>query len=754
MPQRASSWNPVGITSASKFAGRGSVAINISQSRDPRIQPLLDDILRQNPEHGKYESFTIIRKLAQSAATQATTSAARYVPESLAGRLQALAIGDPIPEVWARRRIGGTGGVLAHGKCSEIRLTNTATTITASFHLVFSAGQVGPIQVRDVRQGVKRQGAFSQNYDKRAGLAAPGNFTSQATAGFTLPTLPTICGGGGDYRGLSTMEFVRTYPGESDEIFLTISAFVREGIYVTRLEDDVLGPSDNVVDVVLRKGLQTGRLRLDMIDLPQMKRAAKFVAANGLYLNAVLPGGDNYEDLLTNLLPAFLLQPTTINGKFALAPVLPYNADYTIATGPIEPYKVLTEAVIVPDSYREARTPAEARIRPKITATWRQQNSETEPFLARTTVFGDLQRADPPEAYDLLAVATSERQAAVAVGYRYGMRTMCKGTATVTVPHGSDSGLLRQGHIIQVVLGLNTAIEAPGQIMRWWRVVGCSLAPGGSEALELQHFPVDSQGRSLVALAIADAVANGKGALLPYPEISEADAEGRATDQTVPAPTTSGTPFSSGGGIVALKGFTGGSSRGGGSGGAGFDEAKIGPSPQDDPPPPPPVPSQGGEFTGNYYHSPVTGETRFWIQPPFEPYRPDEECEFGLYDSEYFIYIEPHENYGVLTDDGSTNSGYDYGVSTIVQAKEPPVVEEIETRIWAAGPNMGQEFVTVRITIMTPAAYAGTAEPEVIIGYTGPNPLEITRLWYRCALRDGTPDEYVYEEEPPPDPPE
>jgi hypothetical protein len=128
--------------------------------------------------------------------------------------------------------------------------------------------------------------------------------------------------------------------------------------------------------------------------------------------------------------------------------------------------------------------------------------------------------------------------------------------------------------------------------------IGHNLA--GDETLSLSHFPVNSSGQSLIALAVAAAV--GTGTILPSNRTgSSCDLPGAAADTSVPARTTSGTPFSasSGGG-----GISGG---GGGGGGVapGFNPYGPGGAPTDSPP----LPNEAGAARYANSGSQIPGKT-------------------------------------------------------------------------------------------------------------------------------------------------
>ena len=527
---------------------------------------------------------------AEAAAAQTPLNAAQ----------QAMAIGEPIPVVFCRRR-NDAGGVLLFPKATEAAFSNTSTQQTARYHCVLGIGPMGSIQTRDFRVGACRVGSFSQNFDKRAGTWSPGN-TATPQAGYQSPTFPTACGGGGDYRGLATLEFSNTTTGGTDDWRTGCNVFARDGLTVTRLLDNTSGPSDNIADLVLWAWQRSSRVPAAMIDTASLTAAARFVDVNGLLCNGEFTDSANLGDWLLGILPYFLLRETKIGGKFGLRPLLPTNSDGTIDTSTLAPDWVLGESVIAPDSFSQEWSDAGTRLAPKLTMLWRQQ-SETDMPIVRSLAVG-LDRAGPAEQHDLSRFCATEIHAARVGAYMHGRRYLSTHTAAVTLIPGSHTGRISQGDIVVVRLPLVTGREADGLISDWYAVESVAPSADGSEALTLSHFPVDSRARSLLALQVAGATAPG--ALLPFPAIGACDVAGRSTDTSVPASTTSGTPFSSGGsGISATPpgGYVGGSVLDGGGvpGGGGYDQAPVpdyGPTSEEAPKSPPVNPASPGGDPG------------------------------------------------------------------------------------------------------------------------------------------------------------
>jgi nucleoid-associated protein YgaU len=402
---------------------------------------------------------------------------------------------------------------------------------------------MGSVQVRDIRNGACRIGSFSQNYSARAGSWSPGN-TATTQTGYTTPTFPQTTGGGGNYAGLSTIEFSATTPGGTSDWQIGWNVFVRDGLQVTRLLDSTGGASDSIADLILWALQRSGRVPAAMIDTASLVSAARFCDVNGFLCNGEFKDSTNLSEWLIRLLPYFLLRETKINGKFGLRPVVPTNADGSINTDSITPKWVLDEDTIVPDSLSQEFSDAGTRLAPVLTMLWRQQASETDMPLNRSLQVG-LARTEtgPYEQHDLSQFATTEVHAAKVGAYMHGRRYLSTHTASVRLRPGTQTGFMAEGDIVQVKLNLITSREPDGFFSEWYVVDSIAQAADGSESLQLSHFPVDAGARSLLALLVANAPTTG--VLLPPPALGSCDIAGRSTDTSVPSSSTSGTPLSS-----------------------------------------------------------------------------------------------------------------------------------------------------------------------------------------------------------------
>ena len=453
---------------------------------------------------------------------------------------RAMVIGESIPVVFGRRR-GTVGGVLVFPPATEARFENTSTTITSRYHMVLGEGQMGSVQVRDARNGESRIGTYSQNYNKRAGSWSPGNVT---TAQAYSATFPTYTGGGGNYSGITTIEAGATFPADSDEWKTGWNFFIRDGMTIERgrLADGVVGASDNIADLVLWAWQRSSRVPLAMIDLDSMAAAARFVEANGLWCNGLFEDSANLGDFVIRILPFFLLRETKVGGRYGLRPLLPANADGSIITTPIEPRWLLDERIIKPDSFQRTNVEASVRRAPILNVIWRQQADETDIAVPRTLPIGTSNGTDKPEQRDLSQFCTSELHASRAGSYEYARRVLVGHTATVKLRPGSQTGRIKEGDVVQIYLRVEADGDTPWFYNCYYQVESVGADFTGEETLSLTHFPVDADGRSLLADAVVRAPVTG--IILPSQRTGPSgDVAGRDTDTSVPASSTGGSPI-------------------------------------------------------------------------------------------------------------------------------------------------------------------------------------------------------------------
>lgn len=468
---------------------------------------------------------------------------------SLTSSQRALSIGDPVPIVFARR-VGNNGGIFISPGATEARFSTTveynviiqnqlsqiAFVLNTSYHLVLSEGEIDSIPVKDVFQGTRRTGTHTQTFDRRAGTWTPGNFVSVSPYDSSpTPDCPEICGSVGLYPRISTLSFsVSTRYGRTDSWKFQVHVFIRGGMYVNRLLDNVFGPSNNFADLVKWAMQNIKRLSDASIDNTSLLKVAQFLEVNQFTCNAYFTEAVRYEALLEEWGPYFLTQPTRNNGKEGLRSLLPLNADGTINTGPIEWAYTFDESQIAPGSLDINYTPLAERLPFVAQIIWRQQ-PDGDLGITRTLEvnYNNLALDGPYEKHDLSAFCTNENHAAKVGAYIVSTRANVSHTIDFTAVPGPHSPLLKGGDIIRVVLNRTASGSAESRFIYLYRIVQIVKDVAGSVSYSCVHFPTDSQGRSTVAVDVSNAV--GTGYIMPSRSgINKDDSPSRKDDGTVP----------------------------------------------------------------------------------------------------------------------------------------------------------------------------------------------------------------------------
>jgi hypothetical protein len=444
-------------------------------------------------------------------------------------------VGEPVPIVFARRR-NDAGGILISPGATEARFENDASNnVTASYLLVLSEGQMDSIPVKDILQGACRVGSHTQTYNRRAGTWAPGNYIVQRV-GYEKPEASYICGSVGSYPGMTTLSFQYTVANGLDYWRRQVHVFIRGGIWVTRLLDSVLGPSDNYADLVRWMLANNGRVPTALIDTAALTTAALFLEANGFACNCWLQEARNYSDMLTQWSPYFLLGESSANGKKGLRPLLPINADGTLNVSTITPEYTFTEADILPGTLEIDYTSWSDRQPFVAQMTWRQELG-TEPAIIRTAEVQMIGTAEsgPYESHDLSAFCTSENHAVKAGAYILARRVHVSHTVRFSARPQAHNTILEPGSIVRVVLQRTVSGGGPSTHDYLYQVERVTKTLAGDVSYECSHFPIDTQQRSIVSQLVASAV--GSGIVLTGNTTGVGCDVNSATDNTIPAET-------------------------------------------------------------------------------------------------------------------------------------------------------------------------------------------------------------------------
>lgn len=451
----------------------------------------------------------------------------------------AVAIGDPVPLVFCRWRPGEGGGVAISPLATDAAFTNNAEgAVTARYQLLLSDGQLAAgIQVRDTFQGGYRVGALTTAYDRRAGDWGPG-YSLTSWLGNPAPVGPAFVGSGqGRFNGLTMGSFTVTRPAEDPSWRGEVQAFVREGVSVDRLIDGTPGASDNLADLVIWALLRTGRVSPQLIDKSAMLEAAQFLEANGLRFNGVIQESSGILDWFSRVLPHYCLRLVRRQGVYRLRPLLPTLPGGALNLGQIDWAITLTNDDVDVPSVRVSSIPAADRQPLALQMQWRQQPESPETITRTTEVrYGGSALAGPYQQRDLSGYATTQGHVLLAGAYELATRRYVSHRVVMRIRPSADSETLQEGDRLRLVLTVYNPDVGLARIDQLYTVEQISRTPSGVATIEAVNLPVDSQGRSLVALDVAAAVAGAVDVPLPLGRSDQAGDGGEALD----APEDSG----------------------------------------------------------------------------------------------------------------------------------------------------------------------------------------------------------------------
>lgn len=491
-------------------------------------------------------------------------------------RQRSIALGEPIPIVFCRR-VSNNGGVWVSPGATEGRFENdNNNTLIVNYQLVLSEGDLPQLPLNDLYQSACKIGEYYQTYNRRAGTWLPGNFvtslsnlidtvqfsfdapgtasptwynatknqyggwdfiylgvkhyypgslspgpggpvlqTRNVTAEtFTIQPAPVHCGTSGTYANLTTLSFEWEYPNGDDKWDRQIHAFVREGMQVTRILDSTFGPSNNIIDLALYLIGQSSRLPSDLVDTTAMTLAANFTNTNSFFYNGEFKESSNLEDWLQSIGPKFLLRLSDKQGKKGFRPLVPINNDYTIKTTAVTWVFTFTEDHVMPGGFQIEYIPLSERKPICALMLWRQQ-PDTDVGVVRTSEVRFTGEAinGPFEQHDLSEFCTTENHAIKVGAYYVARRKYITHSLRIRVKPDTYGGTLAIGDLVRVRLLRETEPDVATYHDYIYEVERITKSISGAVELDLMHFPVDDQNRSLVALAVAEAT--GAGYVLP-----------------------------------------------------------------------------------------------------------------------------------------------------------------------------------------------------------------------------------------------
>jgi hypothetical protein len=339
----------------------------------------------------------------------------------------------------------------------------------------------------------------------------PANYVLQITETnaipLPLPAVANYCGtGGGSYYGLSTASVSCTYPNGSTDWRQQAWVFLRGGAEASRLIDTGTGPSPWLPDLARYLMLATDRVTADQIDTDSLTLAARFNRAMGLRFNGEIRTAVNLRDFLGRIAPLFLLEVQDRGGRLGLVPAHPVNASYRLDTEPITPLLTLNESHIVPGSFQPRWIGAAERQATALIITYRAQPANQPAYDRVIEVRAEGSgEAGPFEPLDLREFCCSYRHALVVGLWRQARRNyVTHRLRGLQILPEYDSTLrnLLVGSVIQVNYPRVPSYGEPSVHSYLYAVEAIRTDANGQTTLDLEHFPVDHDGRSLVALDV------------------------------------------------------------------------------------------------------------------------------------------------------------------------------------------------------------------------------------------------------------
>ena len=262
--------------------------------------------------------------------------------------------------------------------------------------------------------------------------------------------------------------------------FSQFSAYFKEGIKVKRLiddkGDDAVIPSNcavnpiavlNGVDCDLKgatnifpeiayalltdKTIGAGAvINASSVDEDNMRIAAKFCRANGLFWDGILSNKVNLREFIYEQAVYSLLDFTIIGGKFSLFPTVPYNSDFTINYDGKPTIKAMfTDGNIKDLNVSFLSSEDRQAFKANVLYRLEQENGFPEIKSAVVRLAGSDHVDDPLETFDLSGFCTSRAAAVLFAKYTLVLRKHLDHTVSFkTAPHYING--VRPGDYIRV----------------------------------------------------------------------------------------------------------------------------------------------------------------------------------------------------------------------------------------------------------------------------------------------------------------
>jgi hypothetical protein len=205
-----------------------------------------------------------------------------------------------------------------------------------------------------------------------------------------------------------------------------------------------------------------------------------------------------------------LLRISQKNGKKFLRPRLPHNTDGTIKTTAITESFGFTEEHILDGGFEISYVPLVERRDICAQVLWRQQPDNDIGLIRTSEVrFSGTAANGPFEQYDLSEFVCGENHAVKVGTYHIARRKYITHTLRIKVRPSVFGSTLTVGDIVRVKLRRETGLDDIEFHDYLYEVERISKSLSGVVELDLTHFPIDSDGKSLIALAVNTAAGSG-----------------------------------------------------------------------------------------------------------------------------------------------------------------------------------------------------------------------------------------------------
>jgi len=434
---------------------------------------------------------------------------------SLDTRQRAISIGEPVPIIFGRRVTVGSddiGGVFVAPGCTSGRFVNDGTTnaLTVNLQLILSQGEIGDIKENQLYQWSCRVGTWKRAYNERASNWTPATTITNVANKTTWDNIPSYPGTDAVFTDLTALSYTNTFADGDRTWDRQVYVFVENGLKVTRILDSQLGSSNNFIDLAIYLIKQSKRLPDDLIDTTSMTAAANFLNTNNFLCNGVVSQSQNLEDFLTQTGNQFLLRLSEKDGKKCFKSRLPLNNDYSInSTNAVSPVYGFTEDHILEGSFEIEYIPITERQDAKALVMWKQQNDNDLPII-RTSEVQQTGVSNPVIIqYDLSQWCCSESHAVKYGAYQIAKRKYITHTLRISVRPSTFNSTLALGDIVRVRLRRETNAGTIDHHDYLYEVERIQKATTGVIELDLIHFPVDANKKSIVAQAVVAATPVG-----------------------------------------------------------------------------------------------------------------------------------------------------------------------------------------------------------------------------------------------------